>query len=112
MQYGMLIDYSLCTGCKSCEVSCRKEKDLPLDEWGILVNQIGALDQTVCLVADADADFVIGDLYDFSGQRLSGPDPHQSRFDFCHEVIVVFLFLGWGQVLVFQFAHACDNLLK
>ena len=41
MQYGMLIDYSLCTGCKSCEVSCRKEKDLPLDEWGILVNQIG-----------------------------------------------------------------------
>ena len=41
MQYGMLIDYSLCTGCKSCEVSCRKEKDLPLDEWGILVNPIG-----------------------------------------------------------------------
>jgi len=37
MQYGMLIDYSLCTGCKSCEVSCRKEHDLPLEEWGITV---------------------------------------------------------------------------
>ena len=41
MQYGMLIDYQLCTGCKSCEVSCRKEQGLPLDEWGILVQQIG-----------------------------------------------------------------------
>ena len=41
MQYGMLIDFSLCTGCKSCEVSCRKEHDLPLEEWGITVEQIG-----------------------------------------------------------------------
>ena len=41
MQYGMLIDYSLCTGCKSCEVSCRKEHDLPLEEWGIQVQTIG-----------------------------------------------------------------------
>ena len=41
MQYGMLINYGLCTGCKSCEVSCRKEHDLPLEEWGILVEQIG-----------------------------------------------------------------------
>ena len=41
MRYGMLIDYGLCTGCKSCEVSCRKEKELPLEEWGILVEQIG-----------------------------------------------------------------------
>ena len=41
MQYGMLIDYSLCTGCRSCEVSCRKEHDLSLEEWGILVQTIG-----------------------------------------------------------------------
>lgn len=41
MQYGMLIDYRLCTGCHTCEVSCRKEKGLPLEEWGILVEQIG-----------------------------------------------------------------------
>ncbi len=41
MQYGMLIDYQLCTGCRSCEVSCRKEHDLPLEEWGIQVQTIG-----------------------------------------------------------------------
>ena len=41
MQYGMLIDYQLCTGCRSCEVSCRKEHDLPLSEWGIAVQTIG-----------------------------------------------------------------------
>ena len=37
----MLINYGFCTGCHSCEVSCRKEKRLPLDEWGIQVQQIG-----------------------------------------------------------------------
>ena len=41
MTYGMLIDYGHCTGCGSCIVSCRKEKDLPLDQWGITVEQIG-----------------------------------------------------------------------
>lgn len=37
----MLINYGFCTGCHSCEVSCRKLKQLPLDEWGIQVRQIG-----------------------------------------------------------------------
>jgi Fe-S-cluster-containing dehydrogenase component len=37
----MLIDYQYCSGCQSCEVSCRKEKGLSLDEWGIKVNEIG-----------------------------------------------------------------------
>lgn len=41
MKYGMLINYGLCTGCQTCEISCRKEKNLPLEEWGILVEQIG-----------------------------------------------------------------------
>lgn len=41
MKYGMLIDYGYCTGCQSCEVSCRKEHDLPLDQWGIKVQQVG-----------------------------------------------------------------------
>jgi Fe-S-cluster-containing dehydrogenase component len=41
MKYGMLIDYGLCSGCKSCEIACRKEKGLPLEEWGITVEQIG-----------------------------------------------------------------------
>ena len=37
----MLINYGFCTGCHSCEVSCRKEKGLPLDEWDVRVQQIG-----------------------------------------------------------------------
>lgn len=37
----MLINYGYCTGCHSCEVSCRKEKGLSLEEWGIKVQQIG-----------------------------------------------------------------------
>lgn len=41
MEYGMLINYGLCTGCDTCEIACLKEKQLPKDEWGIRVNQIG-----------------------------------------------------------------------
>ena len=41
MEYGMLINYGLCTGCDSCEISCLKEKQLPKGEWGIRVKQIG-----------------------------------------------------------------------
>ena len=40
-EYALLIDYKYCTGCHVCEVSCRKEHDLPLDEWGIKVNELG-----------------------------------------------------------------------
>lgn len=41
MKYAMLINYGLCTGCQSCEVSCLKEKRLDEEEWGIKVEQIG-----------------------------------------------------------------------
>ena len=41
MEYGMLINYGYCTGCKTCEISCRKEKEIPLEEWGIKVQQQG-----------------------------------------------------------------------
>lgn len=41
MKYGMIVNYEYCTGCGSCEISCRKEKNLPLDEWGIKIQQIG-----------------------------------------------------------------------
>lgn len=37
----MVIDYGFCTGCKSCEISCRNEKDLPLDQWGIRIQELG-----------------------------------------------------------------------
>ena len=39
--YALLIDYKYCTGCHVCEVSCRKEHDIPLDEWGIKLNEMG-----------------------------------------------------------------------
>lgn len=32
---GLLIDYLLCTGCHSCEVSCKVEKNLPTGKFGI-----------------------------------------------------------------------------
>ncbi len=35
MTYGLLIDYEYCTGCQSCEVSCKMEHDLPVGKWGI-----------------------------------------------------------------------------
>ena len=35
--YGLLIDYKYCTNCRSCEVACQMEKDLPSDEFGIQV---------------------------------------------------------------------------
>lgn len=41
MDYAMIVNYEYCTNCRSCEISCRKEKDISLDEWGIQVQQIG-----------------------------------------------------------------------
>ena len=41
MAYGLLIDYELCTGCQSCEVACKMEKDLPVGKWGIRVLEDG-----------------------------------------------------------------------
>lgn len=31
----LMIDYYLCTGCHSCEVSCKLEKNLPTGKYGI-----------------------------------------------------------------------------
>lgn len=39
--YAMLINYGYCTGCHTCEISCRKEKGLPLEEWGIKLAELG-----------------------------------------------------------------------
>lgn len=35
--YGLLIDYEYCTGCQSCEVSCKEEHSYPVGKWGIRV---------------------------------------------------------------------------
>jgi len=38
---GIIIQYDFCTGCHSCEVACKKEKELPAGEFGIKVFQYG-----------------------------------------------------------------------
>jgi anaerobic dimethyl sulfoxide reductase subunit B (iron-sulfur subunit) len=35
--YGLLFDYEYCTGCQSCEVTCKEEHDYPVGKWGIRV---------------------------------------------------------------------------
>ncbi|MDR0500881.1 MAG: hypothetical protein LBG97_06520 [Coriobacteriales bacterium] len=40
-QYALLIDNEYCTGCHSCEVACKNERDLPLGQWGIKVLELG-----------------------------------------------------------------------
>lgn len=39
--YALLIDYKYCTGCHACEVSCRNSHNIPLDEWGIKLTELG-----------------------------------------------------------------------
>lgn len=41
MVYGLLIDYEYCSGCQSCEVSCKMEHNLPVGKWGIRVLEDG-----------------------------------------------------------------------
>jgi Fe-S-cluster-containing dehydrogenase component len=41
-KHALLIDYKYCTGCHSCEVACRQEKNFESqDEWGIKVTEFG-----------------------------------------------------------------------
>ena len=40
-KYAMLIEYKYCTGCHACEVSCRNTHNIPLNEWGIKINEMG-----------------------------------------------------------------------
>lgn len=40
-QYGLLIDNYWCTGCHSCEVACKNERNLPLGQWGIKLLELG-----------------------------------------------------------------------
>ncbi|NLM21373.1 MAG: oxidoreductase [Peptococcaceae bacterium] len=45
-QYGLLIDYEYCTGCHSCEVSCKNEKKLGRGVYGIKLAEIGPFEIT------------------------------------------------------------------
>ena len=38
---GLLIDFEYCTGCHSCEVACRNEKEIGLGKWGIKLTEVG-----------------------------------------------------------------------
>lgn len=38
---GLLINYEFCTGCHSCEIACRNERELGLGEWGIKLTEVG-----------------------------------------------------------------------
>lgn len=40
-QFAMIVDYKYCTGCHSCEISCRSEHQIPPEEDGIKVHQFG-----------------------------------------------------------------------
>ena len=41
MTKALLINYEYCTGCHSCEVTCKKHLDLPEGEWGIKLSETG-----------------------------------------------------------------------
>jgi Fe-S-cluster-containing dehydrogenase component len=40
-QHGLLIDNEYCTGCHSCEVACKNERNLSLGQWGIKILELG-----------------------------------------------------------------------
>ena len=44
--YGLLFDNYWCTGCHSCEISCKNEHDLPLGQWGIKILELGPWEKT------------------------------------------------------------------
>ena len=40
-KYGLLIDYTWCTGCYSCEVACQMEHGFPVGQYGIKLFEVG-----------------------------------------------------------------------
>lgn len=38
---GLLIDYQFCTGCRTCEVACKKEHEYEVGQWGIKLAEFG-----------------------------------------------------------------------
>ena len=40
-QYGLLIDYEYCSGCQSCEVTCKESHNYSVGKWGIKVHEDG-----------------------------------------------------------------------
>jgi Fe-S-cluster-containing dehydrogenase component len=44
--YGLMIDNHFCTGCHTCEVACKKQRELPLGQWGIKILELGPWKRT------------------------------------------------------------------
>lgn len=40
-EYGLMVDYEYCSGCKACVVACKKEHDLPKGDLGIVILKDG-----------------------------------------------------------------------
>ena len=80
MPNGLMIEYELCTGCQSCEVSCKMEKDLPVGKWGIRVFDDGPWQKGDSENQGKDFNWnkipVITDLCDLCAERTSiGREP-------------------------------------
>ena len=41
---GLLIDYWMCTGCRTCEIACKQEHNLPPGRWGIKLDELGPME--------------------------------------------------------------------
>jgi Fe-S-cluster-containing dehydrogenase component len=67
---GLLIDYEYCTGCHSCEVACKNEKQIPRGKWGIKLTEVGPFK-----VSDEDWEWnyvpVPTSLCDLCGERVA-----------------------------------------
>ncbi len=40
-EYGILIDYDWCTGCRTCDMACQMEHGFPVGKTGVTVKEIG-----------------------------------------------------------------------
>lgn len=77
-EYGLLIDYEYCSGCQSCEVTCKEEHNYPVGKWGIKVLEEGPWE-----IEDGSGVFnynyipVPTDLCDLCSERVSttGKEP-------------------------------------
>lgn len=77
-EYGLLIDYEYCSGCQSCEVTCKEEHNYPVGKWGIKVLEEGPWE-----IEDGSGVFnynyipVPTDLCDLCAERVSatGKEP-------------------------------------
>ncbi|MDR3052365.1 MAG: hypothetical protein LBU48_00695 [Coriobacteriales bacterium] len=96
--YGLLVDYEWCTGCQSCEVSCKEEHGYPVGKWGIRVLEDGPWE-----IDDTQANWnkipVPSDLCDLCANRTA-----QGRQPICvHHCLADVLQYGPVEELVKRF---------